>query len=304
VPTRSAHGAPRPSPNVQNVRFPTPAPGPGSSVEVRIVDVRDGRSRPRFDRIATEEPMEIRLRAAGAVRTLAITMRTPGNDFELAAGFLHGEGILHGYDDLRGISYCIERDVDEVQRFNIVNVELAAATLPNLAGLERYFATTSACGVCGSASLEALTLRGVAPVTTEGTVDAAVIAALPERLRAVQGVFEKTGGLHAAALFDLRGDLLAVREDVGRHNAVDKVIGWALLDRALPLDARVLMVSGRTSYEIVQKAVVARVPIVCAVSATSSLAVDLARAFGITLVGFLRGSRFNVYAGAQRIQAA
>ena len=163
------------------------------------------------------------------------------------------------------------------------------------------FGTTSACGVCGKASLEALSLRGLAPVASDTRVDAAIVAGLPARLLAAQGVFEKTGGLHAAGLFDACGDLVIVREDVGRHNAVDKVVGWALLQRALPLDGRILMVSGRTSYEIVQKALVARVPIVCAVSAPSSLAVDLARRFGITLVGFLRGAHFNVYAGEQRI---
>jgi FdhD protein len=283
------------------MRFPSDAPRPGSSVEIRIVGVRDGHSAPRFDRIATEEPLEIRVRAGRETRTVAITMRTPGADFELAAGFLHGEGVVHAYDDLREISYCIDRTIDEEQRYNIVNVDLAAPALPELATLERHFTTTSACGVCGKASLEALELRGVLPIESTVRIRPEAIGRIPDLLRAAQGVFQKTGGLHAAALCDLAGDIVAVREDVGRHNAVDKVVGWALLQRALPLADRVLMVSGRTSYEIVQKALVARIPIVCAVSAPSSLAVDLARAFGITLIGFLRGTQFNVYAGAERV---
>jgi len=279
-------------------------PRPGPSVEVRIVDVRDGRSQPRFDRIATEEPLEIRLRAGGRTKTVAITMRTPGNDFELAAGFLHGEGIIRGLTDLHSLSYCVDRDVAEAQRYNIVNVDLAAPELPELQTLERHFTTTSACGVCGKATLEALAVRGVEPLRSQETIDPVTVAHLPESLRAAQGLFQKTGGLHAAGLFDFTGKRIALREDVGRHNAVDKVIGWALLQRELPLGQRILMVSGRTSYEIVQKAVVAGLPIVCAVSAPSSLAVDLARAFNVTLVGFLREAHFNVYAGTERIAAS
>ena len=282
-------------------------PRPGSSVEVRIIDVRDGRSHPRFDRIATEEPLEVRIRAGSETKTVAITMRTPGNDFELAAGFLYSEGVVGSLDDLRGISFCVDRDVAEEQRYNIVNADLATNALPSLSGLERHFATTSACGVCGKATLEALSSRGIEPMDGKmeaACVKASTLSALPERLREAQGIFQKTGGLHAAALFDLDGDLIAIREDVGRHNAVDKVIGWALLRKTLPLSDRILMVSGRTSYEILQKAVVARIGIVCAVSAPSSLAVDLARAFGVTLVGFLRGSHFNVYAGAERVGMA
>jgi FdhD protein len=276
-------------------------PRAGSSTEVRITAVDGTRMRPRFDRVATEEPLEIRLRAAGAIRTVAITMRTPGNDFELAAGFLFAEGVVGALEDIAGISYCVDRDVDEEQRYNIVNVDLASISLPELGSLDRHFVTSSACGVCGKASLEALRTRGVAPLSSHAVVDASTLALLPERLRAAQGVFEKTGGLHAAALFDLEGRLGALREDVGRHNALDKLIGWALLGRRLPFADAVVMVSGRTSYEIVQKALIARVPIVCAVSAPSSLAVDLARSFEMTLIGFLRGSRFNVYAGAQRV---
>lgn len=277
-------------------------PRPGASVEHKILAVEGESAKARFDRVATEEPMEIRLRAGGESRTVAITMRTPGNDFELAAGFLFGEGILGGYADLRAISYCIDPAVDAEQRYNIVNVDLAAPALPPLERLERHFLTSSACGVCGKANLEALRLRGCDAVSDPLTVDAATIAALPERLRGAQGIFERTGGLHAAGLFDAEGSLLAAREDVGRHNAVDKLIGWALLERKLPLEGRILMVSGRTSYEIVQKALAARIPLVCAVSAPSNLAVDLARAFGITLIGFLRAGRFNVYANEARVR--
>jgi FdhD protein len=279
---------------------------PGPAVEARITTIDRGRATRRFDTLATEEPLEIRLRAGGASRTVAITMRTPGSDFELAAGFLHGEGVLDGYDALRGISFCVDRDVDEEQRYNIVNVDLAARDLPALDALERHFTTTSACGVCGKASLEALDARGLEPLAVDAAdgIDAATIVALPDRLREAQGVFARTGGLHAAALFDPAGSLLAVREDVGRHNALDKLVGWALLGKRLPLQRSILLVSGRTSYEIVQKAIVARIPIVCAVSAPSSLAVDLARAFGITLIGFLRGERFNVYAHEDRVHPA
>jgi FdhD protein len=272
---------------------------PGPSHEVRVLAVEDGAVRRRFDRVATEEPLEIRLRAGSQKRTVAITMRTPGNDFELAAGFLYCESVLAGVDDIRAISYCV--DVDIEQRYNTVNVDLTGSELPPLDALERHFTTTSACGVCGKASLEALRLRGLEPVVSSATVEPATILALPDRLRGEQGIFEKTGGLHAAALFDLDGSLIAVREDVGRHNALDKLIGWALLERRLPLEGHLLLVSGRASYELVQKTVSARIPIMCAVSAPSSLAVDLARSFDLTLVGFLRGGRFNVYAGESRI---
>lgn len=239
--------------------------------------------------------------AGQARHTAAVTMRTPGADFELAAGFLHGEGIVGCPDDILAMSYCTDAGVDGDQRFNIVNVALAGRDLPDLAPLDRHFLTTSACGVCGKASLDALQIRS-APL--EGSVPRIVpdvLTGLPEQLRAAQGLFEVTGGLHAAGLFDAGGTLLAVREDVGRHNAVDKVLGWALLAGRLPLRDHILLVSGRASYEILQKCLAAAVPIVCSVSAPSSLAVSLAERFGITLVGFLRGDRFNVYTGAGRI---
>ena len=275
---------------------------PGPSVEARIVSYDGERLAPKFDRLATEEPLEIRLRAGGETRTIAITMRTPGNDFELAAGFLYNEGVLANYDALLGISFCVDRDVDVEQRYNIVNVDLAAKTLPQIDGLDRHFLTTSACGICGRAGIEALSTRGVARIESPVVLDPKIVTLLPDRLREAQGVFSKTGGLHAAGLFDLAGTLLAIREDVGRHNALDKLVGWALLNKRLPLDRSVLLVSGRTSYEIVQKAIVARIAIVAAVSAPSSLAVDLARAFGVTLAGFVRDDRFNIYTGAERLR--
>jgi FdhD protein len=275
---------------------------PGATVEYRITSFEDGVARKRFDRAATEEPLEIRLRAGGRSRTIAVTMRTPGNDFELAAGFLHNEGVLGPPHTLAGISYCIDRDVDPSQQYNIVNVDLTARELPDLERLERHFTTTSACGVCGKANLEQLEVRGFAPLEGDLALEAATLIALPDRLRAAQNVFEKTGGLHAAALFDERGALLAVREDVGRHNALDKLVGWAYLGSRLPLARCVVLVSGRASFELVQKCLAAGVPVIASVSAPSTLAIDLARRFGITLAGFVRGSRFNVYAGEQRIR--
>jgi FdhD protein len=274
----------------------------GSKTNARVRTVKDGRVRVRPDVLATEEPMEIRLISGGMRRTVAVTMRTPGSDFELASGFLYGEGIVSSQEDIRKISYCVDAGVDAEQRYNIVNVELRDSREYDLRPLERHFYTTSACGVCGKASLEQLELRGCPVIGPGPEVSAKTIYSLPEKLRAAQGLFEATGGLHAAALFDAGGELVALREDVGRHNATDKLIGWALLEGRLTLGDHIVMVSGRSSYEIMQKCLVAGVPVVCAVSAPSSLAVDVAREFGTTLVGFLRGSKFNVYAGFERIQ--
>lgn len=239
----------------------------------------------------------------GETRTIAITMRTPGADFELVAGFLNNEGVIADSGELRGLSYCVDRDVDAEQRYNIVNVELARSAWPQIDRLERHFLTTSACGVCGKASIESLRMRNVPNLSAGPALNPQLVTSLPDKLRAAQGVFASTGGLHAAALFDANGALLALREDVGRHNALDKLIGWALMNGKLPLQNAIVMVSGRTSFEIVQKALVAGVPVVCAVSAPSSLAVGLAREFGMTLIGFLRGSRFNVYSGNERLAA-
>jgi FdhD protein len=274
----------------------------GSKTKTRVRVVEDGRVRVRPDALATEEPMEIRLLAGQTKQTVAVTMRTPGADFELAAGFLYGEGIVDSADDIQKISYCVDSDLDTEQRYNIVNVELRGGREFDLRPLERHFYTTSACGVCGKASLEQLELRGCPVMPSGPEVSAEIINTLPEKLREAQGLFDATGGLHAAALFDNKGELFALREDVGRHNATDKLVGWALLEGRLPLTDHIVMVSGRSSFEILQKCLTAGVPVVCAISAPSSLAVDVAREFGMTLVGFLRGGRFNVYAGYERIQ--
>jgi len=274
---------------------------PGTSVETQLAAYEHGALHARYDRLATEEPLEIRMRAGVEQQTVAITMRTPGNDFELAAGFLFGEGVIRDLSELRGITFCVDREVAEEQRYNIVNVDLVADALPVLDALDRHFLTTSSCGVCGKANIESLHARGVGRVPPGFVVEASLLAALPERLRKAQRVFAATGGLHAAALFDARGALVAVREDVGRHNALDKLIGWAFMHKKLPLDQHVVMVSGRASYELVQKVIAAGIPVLSAVSAPSSLAVDLAREFGVTLIGFSREERFNVYAGAERI---
>ena len=274
----------------------------GSKVRTRITVVEQGQRKLRDDQLAAEEPLEIRLQAGGETQTVAVTMRTPGHDFELAAGFLHNEGILSERSLLSGITYCVDPDVDAEQRYNIVNVGLRLARLPELATLERHFYTTSACGICGKASLDAIAMRDCPALPAGPQIAPSLLTALPGKLRAAQGLFEATGGLHAAGLFDAGGTLLCLREDVGRHNAVDKLIGWALMQRKLPLHDCILLVSGRASYEILQKTTVAGAPVVCAVSAPSNLAVEVARRFGVTLVGFLRGERFNVYTGAARIQ--
>ena len=273
----------------------------GSKTKTRVRTVEEGRVRVRPDVLATEEPMEIRLLSGGMRRTVAVTMRTPGSDFELAAGFLYGEGIVSSQEDISKISYCVDPDVDAEQQYNIVNVELRGAREYDLRPLERHFYTTSACGVCGKASLEQLELRGCPVIPPGPEVAPETLYSLPEKLRAAQGLFEATGGLHAAALFDAEGELVALREDVGRHNATDKLVGWVLLEGRLPLSQHIVMVSGRSSYEIMQKCLAAGVPIVCAISAPSSLAVDVARQFDMTLVGFLRDNRFNVYSAPERV---
>jgi len=273
----------------------------GSKTKTRVRVVEDGQVRTRPDTLATEEPMEMRLVSDSTKQSVAVTMRTPGADFELAAGFLYAEGIISSWEEIHRISYCTDPEVDAEQLYNIVNMELRGGLDYDLSSLERNFHTTSACGVCGKASLEQLEIRGC-PVIPQGPeIEADKIRTLPDRLREAQGIFEHTGGLHAAAIFDAEGELVALREDVGRHNAVDKLVGWALLEGRLPLTDHVIMVSGRTSFEILQKSLMAGTPVVCAISAPSSLAVDLARQFRMTLVGFLRGERFNVYAGFERI---
>ncbi len=274
----------------------------GSKTKVRVRVVEEGRARVRPDSLATEEPMEMRLVSGGARRTIAVTMRTPGADFELAAGFLYGEGVISSPENISRISYCVDADVDAEQRYNIVNVELRGGRDYDPRPLERHFYTTSACGVCGKASLEQLELRGCPVIPPGPEISPQTIYSLPEKLREAQGLFEATGGLHAAALFDAEGELVALREDVGRHNATDKLFGWALLEGRLPLRDHIVMVSGRSSFEIMQKCLAAGAPVVCAISAPSSLAVEVARRFDMTLVGFLRGRRFNVYSAPERVR--
>jgi len=281
-------------------QFPTKSPGskrPGSKYKVQVTTVEAGEVRRRGDVLATEEPLELRLVSGQKRQTVAVTMRTPGADFELAAGFLYNEGVLGSRDELLRISYC----TDAEQQYNTVNVALRGGALPDVARLERHFTTTSACGVCGKASLEGLEIQACALPDAGFTVAPAVITALPEKLRAAQGLFDATGGLHAAALFTKEGELVALREDVGRHNALDKLVGWAFLEGLLPLNEHVILLSGRASFELLQKALMAGVTVVCAVSAPSSLAVAVAQTFNQTLIGFLRGERFNIYTGAQRI---
>jgi FdhD protein len=255
----------------------------------------------RADFLAGEEPLGIRVDGAA----LTMTMRTPGDDIELAAGFLVSEAIVRSPDDIAGISLCDGSTCghagDHSGLGNIADVSLSAGVVV-AAGARRNFMTTSACGVCGKASIEDIcTLPPFALSSDETRFSPAVLAALPDRLREAQRVFSRTGGLHAAGLFTASGEVVVVREDVGRHNAVDKIVGWALLSGKLPLSGCALLVSGRASFELVQKAVLAGIPLLAAVSAPSSLAVSLAEEAGLTLVGFLRGPSMNVYTGAQRL---
>ena len=272
------------------------------TVETDVLALRGDERTRRHDAVVGEEPLELRLQRGGTAQTLAVTMRTPGNDFELAAGFLHSEGVIADRDEIAELTYCLDSAVDPEQRYNIVTIELRAALdASRLARFERHFTMNSSCGVCGRAQLDSLRELGATPIEDDVSVNARTLYALPDRMRAAQRVFETTGGLHAAALFDAEGATIAVREDVGRHNALDKLVGWALLDGRLPLRGCVLVVSGRASYEILQKAVMARVPVVASVSAPSGLAVDLAREFNVTLAGFVRGDRANLYAAPDRI---
>ena len=285
-------------PSPSSGAIPATPPARGSTPR-RVVDrrtvltVRDGTVSRRPDALAGEEPMEIRVNGT----PISVTMRTPGNDFELALGFCLTEGLVGGPEAVRAIRYCVG---DEAQEYNVVDVHLTDPT-PVPESLRRNVYTTSSCGLCGTASIDAV--RKTVPDVSEDRLRLApeVLARFPERLRAAQRVFERTGGLHAAGVFDAGGELLCLREDVGRHNAVDKVIGWAGTARRLPLGGHALMVSGRVAFEIVQKALVAGFPLVAAVSAPTNLAVELAESAGMTLVGFLRGTSMNVYCGAERV---
>lgn len=253
----------------------------------------------RPDTLAVEEPLEIRV----AGRALAVTMRTPGHDMDLAAGFLVGEGVITGPQDLASMRFCEGATEDSVNTYNVLDLSLAPGVAAPDPSVERSFYTTSSCGVCGKASLDAVKQRSPYAVADDPlTIPAAVLSALPDRLRTAQKVFDRTGGVHASGLFSSDGELLCAREDVGRHNAVDKVIGWAVREDRLPLRDCVLVVSSRASFEITQKAWMAGLPLLAVVSAPSTLAVDLAEEAGMTLVAFLRGDGMNVYTGLQRIR--
>jgi len=273
----------------------------------QIWTVEDGHVTDRRDHLVTEEPMEIRVHGPGQEPVpFAVTMRTPGHDFELAVGLCRTEGIIESAADVETVAYCLAVDAANAgakpeQQYNVVTVKLRHPIVDDLRS-RRYLANSS-CGICGKAALDEVQVR-CAPVTAGMHVGASVVCSLPQRLAEHQRVFDQTGGLHAAARFTPAGELVAAREDVGRHNALDKLIGHALLDDALPFASQMLLVSGRLSFELVQKSAVAGIPLLCAVSAPSSLAVAAAERFGQTVVAFVRGTRFNVYTHPDRIDFA
>jgi len=261
----------------------------------QVTEWNDGIATRKDDFLAAEEPLEIRI----GKNPLSVTMRTPGHDVELAAGFLFTEGLVQRREQIVALE-SVTGDNDG-KRGNVVRAELSSEALPDFEKLRRHFFAASSCGICGKASIDAVRSRLLRIPNPDFRVAPNLLVSLPEALRSAQDVFERTGGLHAAALFDSGGKLLIVREDIGRHNAVDKIIGWALLNERIPLSDCVLLVSGRGGFEIIQKAIVAGIPVVASVSAPSSLAVQLARELRLTLIGFLRGNRFVVYAGDDRV---
>ncbi|MCH7232818.1 formate dehydrogenase accessory sulfurtransferase FdhD [Glycomyces sp. L485] len=264
----------------------------------KIVRLTGGERSTRVETLVVEEPLELRVGG----ESLMVTMRTPGDDFDLAAGFLVSEGVVTEAGDLSTMRFCAGADENGEQTYNLLDIVLGSGVAPPTAAAKRETTTTSACGVCGKTALDDVLTESFWSVEDDPLqISADTLAALPERLRAAQKLFDRTGGLHAAGLFTAEGELLASREDVGRHNAVDKVIGWALRQNLLPLRGTVLMVSGRASFELVQKAVMAGIPALAAVSAPSSLAVDLAAETGLTLAGFLRGDTVNLYARDDRV---
>jgi FdhD protein len=268
------------------------------TVRQRVLKVNGEHRVAAEDVLAGEEPLEIRVNG----RPLSVTMRTPGEDVELAHGFLLAEGVIASAEDVIGARYCAGLDEDGRQTYNVLDVRLAPGVAAPAPATRRDFITTSSCGVCGAAALDAVRrVSRLRPADDGCVVAGAVLSELPDRLRTAQHGFTATGGLHAAGLFDTEGSVLAVREDVGRHNAVDKLLGWALCSGEIPARARVLMLSGRVSFELVQKAAMAGIPVVAAVSAPSSLAVALATDQGITVVGFLRADRMNVYTETRRV---
>jgi len=265
----------------------------------RVVRIDSDSATERADTLVVEEPLEIRV---GGV-PVSVTMRTPGDDFDLVAGFLVTEGVVDDVAQVAAMRYCAGATADGVNTYNLIDVTLDPGAAPLDLSVQRNFYTTSSCGVCGKASIDAIRTRTRWPVAEDPVrLTTQTLAAMPETLRAAQQVFDRTGGLHAAGLFEAGGGLLCVREDVGRHNAVDKVVGWAARERRLPLPGTVLLVSGRASFELTQKALMAGVPALASVSAPSSLAAELAEEAGMTLVGFLRGASMNVYAGGHRLQ--
>ena len=252
----------------------------------------------REDSLAVEEPLEVRVSGS----SFSVTMRSPGDDFDLVAGFLVSEGVIWEADQLASMRFCAGTDEQGLQTFNVVDAELSPGTAPPDLSLERHVYTSSSCGICGTASIDAVHKATHFGLTDDDTTwSSTLLGSLPDRLREHQKVFDRTGGVHAAGLFSTDGELLCLREDVGRHNAVDKVVGWALREQRLPLRGTVLQVSGRASFELVQKAHMAGIPVLAAVSAPSSLAVEHAESAGMTLLGFSRGGGFNVYAGVHRI---
>jgi FdhD protein len=295
----------RASQSVRRLEIRRVGPAVGGDVSVDAAGEEHAAGKAAADVVAIEEPLEIRLgysRPDGtrARQSVSITMRTPGQDEELAVGFLYSEGIIHSPSDVDGVAPCGPPAPNGL--INVVRVELGADVAVDLGRLERHFYTSSSCGVCGKTSLDAVAVQGRFDLqTAEFSISSAALGALPEALEAHQAVFEQTGGLHASGLFDAAGTITAVREDVGRHNALDKLIGRQLLDGALPLTNHGIVVSGRASFELMQKAMMAGCPLLAAVGAPSSLAVELAARFDITLVGFLKADRFNIYTRADRV---
>jgi FdhD protein len=277
-------------------RGKTAVPRTPRSVDLtQVSEWEDGHLRRKDDYLAAEEPLEIRV----GDEPLSVTMRTPGHDRELAAGFLFTEGLVQQREQILKLESADPQD--GTNRGNVIEAELAPESAPDLAKMKRHFFAASSCGICGKASIDSIRSRLLASPNPDFRLNAEMLVQMPDALRSSQDVFQRTGGLHAAAIFDSNGKLLVLREDIGRHNAVDKVIGWALLEGRVPLSDSVLLVSGRGGFEIVQKAIVAGVPVVASVSAPSSLAVQLARELRLTLIGFLRGRRFVIYSGEERV---
>ena len=274
-------------------------------LKIPVTTINDGESEIKIDAIAVEEPLEIRVEYGPSesrrTQNISVTMRTPGHDAELASGFLFTEGIIKHTADIKSVDHCFIACAENQE--NVIEVSLRPEVVPHLQNTERNFYTTSSCGVCGKGSINAIRTANSydSKASDINSISAEILTTLPDRLRGHQKIFEDTGGLHASALFTINGDLLMVREDVGRHNALDKLIGAAINQNLLPLNNAVLMLSGRASFELVQKAVMAGINIIAAVGAPSSLAVQLAEEFNVTLVGFLRGQRFNIYTAPKRI---